>query len=117
MTDPHAPIRHIGHQTGTPSPSYWRDFPPELLTPGEVTAIIGGCSAQSRTGIRNRALLTLLYRSGIRISEAIGAPARPERRFRGRDGRGEDPAAPARDPAAEALGRRPESAFAAAARH
>ena len=30
---------------------------------------------------------------------------------------GEDPAAPARDPAAEALGRRPENALAAAARH
>lgn len=87
MTDLHAPIRHIGHPSGTPSPNYWRSFPPQLLTPEEVTAIIGGCSAQSRTGIRNRALLTLFYRSGIRISEAIGAPARPERRFRGRDGR------------------------------
>ena len=34
-------------------------------------ALIGGCSARSRTGIRNRALLTLLYRSGLRISEAL----------------------------------------------
>lgn len=87
MTDLHAPMRRIGAPPGTPSASFWRDFPPELLTPEEVAAIIGGCSAQSRTGIRNRALLTLLYRSGIRISEAIGAPARPERRVRGRDGR------------------------------
>lgn len=46
---------------------------PEPLTASEVSAIIGACSASSRTGIRNRALLTLLYRSGLRISEALEA--------------------------------------------
>jgi site-specific recombinase XerD len=63
-----------------------QNFPPEILTPDEVDAIIGGCSPAAPTGIRNRALLMLLYRSGVRISEAVGAPAQPERRFRGRDG-------------------------------
>jgi site-specific recombinase XerD len=48
-----------------------RTFPPEPLTPAEVAAIIAGCSPRARTGIRNRALLTLLYRSGLRISEAL----------------------------------------------
>jgi site-specific recombinase XerD len=48
-----------------------RKFPAEPLTPDEVAAIIGGCSPRARTGIRNRALLTLLYRSGLRISEAL----------------------------------------------
>lgn len=51
--------------------NYGRRFPPEPLTPDEVAAIIGECSTRSRTGIRNRALLVLLYRSGLRISEAI----------------------------------------------
>jgi site-specific recombinase XerD len=46
-------------------------YPPEPLTPDEVAAIIGECSPRSRTGIRNRALLTLLYRSGLRIAEAL----------------------------------------------
>jgi site-specific recombinase XerD len=78
--------RRIAPPPGTPSPNFWRTFPPELLTPEEVAAIIGGCSTGSRTGIRNRALLTLFYRSGIRISEALGAPARPEQRYRKRDG-------------------------------
>jgi site-specific recombinase XerD len=86
LTDLVAPIRPIGTPAGQESPNFWRNFPAELLTPDEVAAIIGACSAQSRTGIRNRALLTLFYRSGIRISEAVGAPVRPERRFRGRDG-------------------------------
>ena len=48
-----------------------KKYPAEPLTPGEVTAIIGQCSARSATGIRNRALLTLLYRSGLRISELL----------------------------------------------
>lgn len=73
----------LGTPPGRPSPYFEGSLPAELLTPAEVAAIIGGCSSRSRTGIRNRALLTLLYRSGIRISEAIGAPARPVRHFRG----------------------------------
>jgi integrase/recombinase XerD len=48
-----------------------RKFPAEPLSPAEVHAVIGQCSAASRTGIRNRALLTLLYRSGLRIAEAL----------------------------------------------
>lgn len=46
-------------------------YPAEPLTPEEVTAVIGQCSARSVTGIRNRALLTLLYRSGLRVSEVL----------------------------------------------
>lgn len=48
-----------------------RTFPPEALTPAEVAAVIGQCSLRYPTGIRNRALLTLLYRSGLRIGEAL----------------------------------------------
>jgi hypothetical protein len=40
-----------------------RTFPPEPLAPDEVAAMIAGCSSRARTGIGNRALLMLLYRS------------------------------------------------------
>lgn len=53
------------------SPNKGLDLPAEVLTPAEVDAIIGQCSARAATGIRNRALLTLLYRSGLRVSEAL----------------------------------------------
>jgi site-specific recombinase XerD len=61
----------FGHQAGQPAANKDRKFPAEPLTPDEVAAIIGQCSTRSRTGIRNRALLVLLYRSGLRISEAL----------------------------------------------
>jgi site-specific recombinase XerD len=46
-------------------------LPPEPLFPDEVRALIQACSAHAPTGIRNRALLVVLYRSGLRISEAL----------------------------------------------
>jgi site-specific recombinase XerD len=52
-----------------PAPKTHWDVEP--LTPDEVTAILGKCSKRAPTGIRNRALLMLLYRSGLRITEAL----------------------------------------------
>lgn len=53
------------------APNKGKKYPAEPLTPAEVAAIIGQCSAKASTGIRNRAMLTLLYRSGLRISELL----------------------------------------------
>jgi site-specific recombinase XerD len=49
-----------------------RGLPNEILTEDEVQSLIGACSHQSSTGIRNRALITILYRGGLRIGEALG---------------------------------------------
>ena len=46
-------------------------FPAEILTDSEVDALIEACSSRAPTGIRNRALIVLLYRGGLRISEAL----------------------------------------------
>lgn len=61
----------FGHQKGEPAPNKGQPYPAEPLTPDEVMALIGKCSRRAPTGIRNRALLTLLYRSGLRINEAL----------------------------------------------
>jgi site-specific recombinase XerD len=45
--------------------------PVEILTPTEAEQLLKQCSAKAPTGIRNRALITLLYRGGLRISEAL----------------------------------------------
>lgn len=47
-----------------------RRFPPEVLTPEEVKRLFEVC-ANSPAGTRNRALIAVLYRSGLRINEAL----------------------------------------------
>jgi site-specific recombinase XerD len=45
-----------------------RTFRAEVLSRAEAAALTGACSAASRTEIRDRALLTVLCRGGLRIS-------------------------------------------------
>jgi integrase/recombinase XerD len=45
-------------------------YPIEILERREVEALLAGCGT-SPTGRRDRAVLTLLWRSGLRISEAL----------------------------------------------
>lgn len=46
-------------------------FPPEPLTRDEVGALIGSCSLRASTGIRNRALIAVLWRGAMRIGETL----------------------------------------------
>ncbi len=61
----------FGQQPGQPAPNKGGKYPAEPLTPAEVGAIIAQCSARAPTGIRNRALVGLMYRSGLRVSEIL----------------------------------------------
>ena len=59
------------HPKGREPANKGQKLPVEILTPEEVKALIRACSSRAPTGIRNRALLTLLYRGGLRLSEAL----------------------------------------------
>ena len=48
-----------------------KKLPPEPLTADEMKALINVPSKRAPTGIRNRALLVVLYRAGLRVSEAL----------------------------------------------
>jgi len=48
-----------------------RKLPGELLTPDEVRALMRACN-RGPTGARNQAMLTLLWRAGLRIGETLG---------------------------------------------
>ena len=46
-------------------------LPPEPLAEEEVRALLKACSSRAPTGIRNRALITVMYRGGLRLGEAL----------------------------------------------
>src|SRR5262245_8323487 len=48
-----------------------RRYPAKILTADEGRARIRPCSNRAPSGVRNRALLVLLYRAGCRISESL----------------------------------------------
>ncbi|QOJ00926.1 MAG: site-specific integrase [Phycisphaeraceae bacterium] len=52
-----------------PAPA--RRFPPEVLTDAEVRALIGVVPGPAFSRARNRALLAVLYRAGLRLNEAL----------------------------------------------
>ncbi|MGH2930611.1 MAG: tyrosine-type recombinase/integrase, partial [Solirubrobacteraceae bacterium] len=59
-----------------PSLARSRRRPPEVLSEAEVIALIKACSSRASTGVRNRALIAVLWRSGLRISEALALELR-----------------------------------------
>ncbi len=58
------------------SSSASRRRPPEVLTEAEVLALMKVCSSRAPTGVRNRALIAVLWRCGLRISEALALELR-----------------------------------------
>jgi integrase/recombinase XerD len=52
-------------------PRKGRRRPIDVLTTDDVVALLKVCSRHTSTGIRDRALFTMLFASGLRISEAL----------------------------------------------
>jgi site-specific recombinase XerD len=98
--------RRLGSAPGQVPANKGKRYRAEVLSRAEADALIGACSAASRTGIRNRALITLLYRGGLRISEALAlrpADVDPGRgTVRIMDGKGHKPRTVGLDPGAMA---------------
>ncbi|MFN0007964.1 MAG: tyrosine-type recombinase/integrase [Planctomycetota bacterium] len=64
--------------SNTPSPepalprsNRGRRFPAEVLSPAEIARLIDACSRTAPTGLRNRALIVVMWRAGLRVSEAL----------------------------------------------
>ena len=68
---PISPVITPGYHAGRTAPNKGKTYPPEVLTEDEVKALIRACSNRAPTGIRNRALITVMYRGGLRLAEAL----------------------------------------------
>ncbi len=64
-------VTRPGHHRGRAPANKGKTYPAEILTPDEVKALLGQCSPTSSLGIRDRALITVLYRTGLRCAEAL----------------------------------------------
>ena len=60
-----------GYHRGRVPANRGKRYPAEILTPDEVRALLRACPNRAPTGIRNRALITVLYRGGLRLGEAL----------------------------------------------
>jgi len=59
-----SPATQVGYHAGRVPANKGLKFPVEVLTPDEAKALIRACSAASHTGIRNRALIAVMYVPG-----------------------------------------------------
>lgn len=66
-----SPVTVKGYHKGREPANKGRKFPAEVLTPDEAKALIRSSSNRAPTGIRNRALVVILYRGGLRLGEAL----------------------------------------------
>jgi site-specific recombinase XerD len=64
-------VTRPGYHAGRTPGNKGRTYPAEVLTPGEVRRLLARCSQTSATGTRYRALITVMYRAGLRCSEAL----------------------------------------------
>jgi site-specific recombinase XerD len=77
MTDVAAPARRRSpittseYRIGQRPPNFGRTFPAEVLTPREVLELVNACARRGPSGLRNRALIVLMWRCGLRVSEAL----------------------------------------------
>lgn len=60
-----------GYHKGRVPANKGKKYPAEILSPEEIAALFGQISSTTSLGLRNRALITVLYRAGLRHSEAL----------------------------------------------
>lgn len=63
-----------GTNAGLRPPNYGMELPAEVYTPEELRALMRAFSRRGSAGIRNTAITAVLFRCGLRISEAMQAP-------------------------------------------
>jgi site-specific recombinase XerD len=66
-----SPITLPGHRRGMAPPNKGKRYPATPPSTDEMLRILDLCDITTKRGVRNRALLTTLWRSGLRVSEAL----------------------------------------------
>jgi site-specific recombinase XerD len=59
------------YRLGMRPANYGQKYPAEVLTREEMSRLIAACSRRGSAGLRNRALIVVMWRAGLRIAEAL----------------------------------------------
>lgn len=73
---PYTPMMDPALRRGQRPPNYGRRFPAEVLTSDEVGRLIAACPRRGPSGLRDRALIVVMWRAGLRIAEALALELR-----------------------------------------
>jgi integrase len=65
-----------GYRAGEHPANYGLKLPAEVLTAAEVGRLMAACARRGAGGLRNRALICVLWRGGLRAAEAIALELR-----------------------------------------
>jgi site-specific recombinase XerD len=68
---PRSPITLPSYRRGKRPPNYGERYPGEIYEPAEILDLVAAIPRNTPIGHRDRALFSLLWRSGIRIGEAL----------------------------------------------
>lgn len=60
-----------GYRLGMKPANYGQKYPAEVLSREEVGQLLAACSRRGPTGLRNRALIIVMWRAGLRVAEAL----------------------------------------------
>lgn len=71
-----SPATMPGYRAGIPNCNKGKKFPAEILSVDEIMLLLSGQNRRSASGLRHRALIALLWRSGLRIAEALALEMR-----------------------------------------
>ena len=71
VSDMRPAVTMPGYHQGRVPANKGKKYPAEILTPAEIGALFDQISSTTSIGMRNRALITVLYRAGLRHYEAL----------------------------------------------
>lgn len=71
-----SPITLPSYRQGQEPANKGRKFPVDVLSEREVLALVNACSNRGPSGLRNRALIVLMWRTGLRVNEALALQPR-----------------------------------------
>lgn len=66
-----SPITRPGYKRGQHPGNYGKHLPGELISRQDMGRLLAACPARGSAGIRDRALIVVLWRAGLRIGEAL----------------------------------------------